>query len=344
MAKFKPHADYSVSVYSDHLEGYAWAENIGWIKLNGTAINAAAYKVKMTVTSTPTPTPTPTPTHGPGPGPGPAPLPATLLVSPAVQNVVKETGTTSFTVSNSGGVTMNWTAAVTSGGSWLSITSGSSGTNSGAITCSYTANTSTATRSGVIRVTATGATNSPTDVTVIQADSGTPVLSVAPGNRDVNKAAESTTFAVSNTGTGTMKWVSQVTSGNTWLEITSSTTGTDSGTITCSFTANTSATSRTGSIRVTAVDAAGNPRVITDSPRNITINQIVHSGIVSNAIGAHNLIKISDLSGDLPADGANINVRAWDANGAELTSTPSGLVVDSAKFLIQNVKAATRME
>jgi hypothetical protein len=160
-----------------------------------------------------------------------------------------------------------------------------------------------------------------------QADSGTPVLSVAPGTRDVTKAAESTAFAVSNTGTGTMKWVSQVTSGNTWLEITSSTTGTNSGTITCSFTANTGATSRTGSIRVTAVDAAGNPRVITGSPRNITLTQSVHSGIVSNAIGAINFIKISDLSGGLPTDGVNIGVRAWDANGAELTSTPSGFAV-----------------
>jgi len=27
--------------------GYAWAENIGWIKLKGTAANAAAYKVAL---------------------------------------------------------------------------------------------------------------------------------------------------------------------------------------------------------------------------------------------------------------------------------------------------------
>ena len=32
------HSTYgSVTVYSTHLEGYAWAENIGWIRLGGSA-------------------------------------------------------------------------------------------------------------------------------------------------------------------------------------------------------------------------------------------------------------------------------------------------------------------
>ena len=66
---------------------------------------------------------------------------------------------------------MPWTAAVTSGGSWLSITSGASGTNAGTITCAFTANTGTSARTGTIRVTATGATGSPKDVTVTQAGS-----------------------------------------------------------------------------------------------------------------------------------------------------------------------------
>ena len=94
---------------------------------------------------------------------------AVLSVSPATQNVSKDGGTTTLAVSNTGSGTMAWTASVTSGSDWLSITSGASGTNSGTITCAFTANTGAANRTGVIRVTATGASGSPVDVTVTQA-------------------------------------------------------------------------------------------------------------------------------------------------------------------------------
>jgi len=92
-----------------------------------------------------------------------------LSVTPQYQTVSKEAGTKSFRVSNTGTGTMHWTAAVTSGNSWLSITSGSSGSNSGTINCSFTANTDTSARAGTIRVTAPGATGSPVDVSVTQA-------------------------------------------------------------------------------------------------------------------------------------------------------------------------------
>jgi len=92
-----------------------------------------------------------------------------LSVTPSNQVVSKDAGTTMFSVSNTGTGTMPWTATVTSGDSWLLISSGASGTNSGTITCSFTANTSTSAHTGTIRVTASGATGSPKDVTVTQA-------------------------------------------------------------------------------------------------------------------------------------------------------------------------------
>ena len=91
-----------------------------------------------------------------------------LAVSPTNLNVTKEAGTTTISVSNTGTGTMPWTASVISGSEWLMIVSNSSGNNSGTPTCSYTANTGTANRMATIRVTATGATGSPVDVTVIQ--------------------------------------------------------------------------------------------------------------------------------------------------------------------------------
>jgi hypothetical protein len=91
-----------------------------------------------------------------------------LSVSPSSRNVSKDAGITIFSVSNTGAGTMSWTAAVISGGSWLSITSGNTGSNSGTIICGFSANTTTSSRTATIRITAGGATGSPVDVTVTQ--------------------------------------------------------------------------------------------------------------------------------------------------------------------------------
>jgi hypothetical protein len=91
-----------------------------------------------------------------------------LVISPLSRSVPKDAGSTTFSVSYTGTGTMPWTASVTSGSDWLTITSGASGTNTGTITCAYTANTGTTNRRATIRVTATGATGSPADVTVTQ--------------------------------------------------------------------------------------------------------------------------------------------------------------------------------
>ena len=92
-----------------------------------------------------------------------------LVISPLSREVTKDAGSTTFSVSNTEtDATMPWTATITAGGDWLSITSGASGTNAGTITCAYTANTSSS-RSGTIRVTAYGGgTSTQKDVTVTQ--------------------------------------------------------------------------------------------------------------------------------------------------------------------------------
>ena len=92
-----------------------------------------------------------------------------LVISPLSREVTKDAGSTTFSVSNTEtDATMPWTATITAGGDWLSITSGASGTNTGTITCAYTANTSSS-RTGTIRVTAYGGgTSTQKDVTVTQ--------------------------------------------------------------------------------------------------------------------------------------------------------------------------------
>jgi hypothetical protein len=108
-----------------------------------------------------------------------------LSVTPITLNVGADSGAASFNVDNTGSDTMSWSASVISGESWLSITSEPSGTNSGLITVSFSANTLASTQKGTIRITASGATaGSPTDVTVLQSGLVTPASLIAWGNSD----------------------------------------------------------------------------------------------------------------------------------------------------------------
>ena len=104
-----------------------------------------------------------------------------LSISPSVREVFSSVASnTAFSVSNAGNETMAmaWTASVTSGSSWLSITSGTAngyitGSSVGNITCSLNANTG-ATRTGTIQVAAAGAAESPAEIMVIQEGPLTP--------------------------------------------------------------------------------------------------------------------------------------------------------------------------
>jgi hypothetical protein len=205
--------------------------------------------------------------------------PPVLSVSPYNNDVGKDASSTAFSVTNAGTGSMSWTAQVVSGG-WLSIVGGASGTNSGTITCSFVANTDTSSRTGIIRVTASGASGSPKDVTVTQAGQSQPaqpVLSVSPTTLTVGMYPNYSTSMVpnysrvllSNTGSGTFNWTAQVTSGSDWLHIRSGASGTNSGEVNVGFLSNTSVAARTGVIRITAIGALG-------SPVDISVSQVGH--------------------------------------------------------------------
>jgi hypothetical protein len=89
-----------------------------------------------------------------------------------------------------------------------------------------------------------------------------PVLSVTPTNRPVSGSAGSTSFTVSNTGTGSMSWTAN--SDQSWAIISSGNSGTNNGTIAVTYAANPSTTdSRTATITVTPDGATGNPQHVT---------------------------------------------------------------------------------
>ena len=87
-----------------------------------------------------------------------------------------------------------------------------------------------------------------------------PTLLVTPTRRDVGATAGSTTFAVTNSGGGTMVYSVQVS--NAWLAITNGAAGTNGGTVTVAFEANPGAAARTGSVVVTAIGATNSPSTL----------------------------------------------------------------------------------
>ncbi len=93
-----------------------------------------------------------------------------LSVTPNYRMVPEHDGSTTFAVSNAGtsSSVLSWTALVDPSDTWLTITNGSSGTNSGTIAVNYDANQGD-TRVGSITVTADDQYNSPQTVHVLQA-------------------------------------------------------------------------------------------------------------------------------------------------------------------------------
>jgi FG-GAP repeat/Putative binding domain, N-terminal len=99
--------------------------------------------------------------------------PMSLSVVPDYHIVLNEADFETFAVTNAGDGSMAWTAVSDPDDTWLSITGGDNGTNSGTITVSYEANDGDA-RMGFITVTADGSLNSPQTVKLFQAE-GRPV-------------------------------------------------------------------------------------------------------------------------------------------------------------------------
>lgn len=186
-----------------------------------------------------------------------------LAVTPPTRSVGSPAGSTTYSVSLSGAGSTTWTATTTA--PWITSINPSSGTATQVITVNYSANSSTLARSANITVTAPGASNSPTTVSLGQAGV-LAQLSVLPSQRSVGGGAGSTTFAVTNTLGGVMTWTAAASPASPWLTIQLGASGTNSGTITVGHTGNTTGASRSGTLTVTATGALG-------SPATVTVNQ-----------------------------------------------------------------------
>ncbi len=167
-----------------------------------------------------------------------------LNVTPLSRNVPCSSSTTTFNL------TSNTTWFASDNASWLTV-SPTTGGNSGTLTATCSANTTGAMR--VATITITGAGVPVVTLTVTQCPT------VTPTNQNVNCAAGTTSFAVNANSTWT------VSESVSWLSV-SPAIGTNNGTLTVSYDANTGVAARTGTISVTFPDLPAVTVTVTQAP------------------------------------------------------------------------------
>jgi hypothetical protein len=231
--------------------GWSATTDVGWIKLSSPLSGNGNGSVSFTVSSNggaertgsiiiagqrsvvtqaaaqtpaPPPAPAPSPTPAPAPAPAPAPTPAPIpgpptpapsckySISPDDQKVEERAGTHTVKVSTTSAC--SWTAS--SNTSWITVTSGATGTGDGSVAFSYAANTG-ASRTGTLTI--AGQT-----FTLMQAPC---MYSISPDTVKIDARGGAATINVSTGSTCT--WTAS--SNQSWITITAGASGTGSGTV-----------------------------------------------------------------------------------------------------------------
>jgi len=158
----------------------------------------------------------------------------TYSLSPTSANYGASGGNGTFSVSTQAGCT--WTATANNG--WIHITGGASGTGSGTVSYSVDANGSSSSRTGTI--TAGGRT-----FTITQSGASSCTYSISPTSQSFG--ASGGTGAASVSTTSGCSWTAS--SNNSWIHVTSGSSGTGSGTVNYRVDAN-SGSARTGTMTI----------------------------------------------------------------------------------------------
>jgi len=122
----------------------------------------------------------------------------TIAVDPSQMHITESSSDGIFYVYVNSTGTQDWTAEVVEGNTWMAITSGSSGNGNGEIHVHFDENTNADSREGRLQVTATWASNSPQDATVVQ-DGTAEGLSITIYNYDGYPAANAEVNVYSDT-------------------------------------------------------------------------------------------------------------------------------------------------
>ncbi|MBN1349620.1 FG-GAP repeat protein [candidate division KSB1 bacterium] len=132
----------------------------------------------------------------------------TLSVTPVTLDFGTETNSKTFTVTNAGAGTLNWTAAENPDQTWLTTVSPASGSLGSGSSQTVTvlvdrSGLAAGSYSGIVSVSSNGGTQ---NVAISMQIPGPPALSVTPVSLDFGSLASSMTFTVSNAGGGSLAW------------------------------------------------------------------------------------------------------------------------------------------
>lgn len=161
-------------------------------------------------------------------------VPCSYTISPTNLSYASSGGLGSVNVTTTGGC--SWTA--TSNNSWITVTSGSTGSGNGTVNYTVAANTGTTQLTGTITV--AGQTHTVTISGILCS------YTISPTALSFTSAAGTGTVNV--TAANGCSWTA--TSNDSWITVTSGSTGSGNGAVSYSVTANTGTTQRLGSISI----------------------------------------------------------------------------------------------
>ncbi len=214
-----------------------------------------------------------------------------LTVSPGSYTVPKESGSRVITVDSN----IDW--QVVSNQSWCSL-SASSGKANASVTITITENKEVPQRTATLTFTGTGVASQ--SVTITQAGTEPPILTITPANQNVTNTAGSTTFTI----TSNVSWIA--TSDQSWCTITN-TSGTGNATLTVNYEANTTNAQRVATLSITGLGLSAKTVTITQLPPIPTDGLVAYYPFNGNA---------NDESG---------NGNNGIVNGATLTTDRKGI-------------------
>jgi hypothetical protein len=162
------------------------------------------------------------------------PPPCSFAVSATTQTITSTAGTGSVGITAAAGC--SWTAS--SNTTWLTVTT-KTGTGSGTVSYSFLANTSSSSRTTNLTV---------GGKTVAITQSAACTFTVSPTSQDFTAAGGTGTISV--TTRSDCAWTASPSTTATWITITAGQSGTGNGSVTYSVAANTSTSSRSGTITV----------------------------------------------------------------------------------------------
>jgi hypothetical protein len=267
----------------------------------------------------------------------PAPTTCSYTVTPTSRSMPVGGGSSTFSVATTSGCA--WSAA--SQTSWITVTSGSSGTANGTVGFSAAANTGSA-RSGTLLI--AGQT-----VSVTQPAPTTCSYTVTPTSRSMLVGGGSSTFSVGTTSGCT--WTAASQSG--WITVTGGASGTGNGTVGFTAAAN-AGPSRTGTINIAGIDVSvtqpsGSTCTYTVSPLTptiaaaggaLTISVTSQSGCTWTAAESPSVSWVSITSGTSGTGNGTVTVQVT-ANGQTTARTMTLTIGGRTVTLTQSGAAPT---